>query len=147
MIFLSKILGGMLELNFLRHFTKVAIGPINEIEIQKWPMVPLLRLPRAHLRHFSIFYINFYIAYQWKSQKWPKRGHFLIYFYSGIFFLVKLPKIDAFLLRLVVFDKICAFQRGVKIQDFANFSDFWGFWPLSEMNIFRQKRPNATKIH
>ena len=64
----------------------MVIGPINEIEIQKWPMVPFLSLPRAHIRHFSIFYINFYIAYQWKSQKWLKRGHFLIYFYSGIFF-------------------------------------------------------------
>ena len=53
-----------------------------------------------------------------------KKGSFFNFFLFRKFFLVKLPKIDAFLLRLVVFDKICAFQRGVKIQDFANFSDF-----------------------
>ena len=119
----------------------------------KWDWNPkmthgtLFKPPTGPFMSFLYILYKFLYSLSVKKSKMTKKGSFFNFFLFRKFFLVKLPKIDVFLLRLVVFDKICAFQRGVKIQDFANFSDFWGFWPPSEMNIFRQKRPNATKIH
>ena len=40
----------------------------------------------------------------------------------------KLPKIDVFLLRLVIFDEICSFQRGVKILKNPKKVDFDPLW-------------------
>ncbi len=61
--------------------------------------------------------------------------------------MIKPPKIDLFLLCLIVFGEICLFQRGSKsLKKLKNWRNP-RFWPPSEMNIFRQKRPNATKIH
>jgi hypothetical protein len=51
-------------------------------------------------------------------------GSFLIFFTPAHKMFRKLPQIDVFLLRLVTFDELCSFQRGVKIPFLRIFDDF-----------------------
>ena len=119
----------------------------------KWDWNPkmthgtLFKPPTGPFTSFLYILYKFLYSLTVKKSKMTKKGSFFNFFLFRNFFLIKLPKINVILLRLVVFDKICSFQRGVKILKNRKNWQNPGFWPPSEMHIFCQKRPNATKMH
>ena len=72
--------------------------------------------------HYNLY--KFLYSLTVKNSKMTETRSFLIFFYFCSLMFRKLPKIDVFLLRLVIFDEICSFQRGVKILFLRIFEDF-----------------------
>ena len=108
----------------------------------KWDWNPkmthgtLFKPPTGPFTSFLYILYKFLYSLTVKKSKMTKKGSFFNFFLFRNFFLIKLPKINVILLRLVVFDKICSFQRGSKSSKIGKIGKILDFDPPLKCTYF-----------
>ena len=121
----------------------MAIGVQKHKFIKIFGLGPHSRYATLPPSRFSIFYINFYIA---NSEKIKNDQKGVLFWY----FLFRKKNVDKTSQNWCIFYVVGHFWRNMYISEGVKILKNWRnprFWPPSEMTIFRQKRPNVTKIH